>query len=453
LRGPRELPDLGMEALAAGRRLPGEIEVFLEHSTTTSIKVFRGEPESVAAAEPRGAGVRYLWEGRQGYAYTSDLSPEGLRQAVVAAADNAAATDPDPDHRLPQAQAGYSPVPGLFRSGVGATPLDRKIALALEAEKLTLALPDVRMVEEAAYGDGERRVAVVSSRGISAYAEQTFAYLYVSAHAEREGQMESGLGFMGGREPADLAPGPVAEEAASRARRLLGAGPCPSGGYRVVLDRQIVAALLGMLAAAFQADAVQKGRSLFAGREGEAVASPLLELRDDGLHPAGLATFPFDDEGVARGGPTYLLKDGILGGFLYDSRTAGKAGRASTSNSSRPSYRSAPAVGASNLLLSDGAGTMEEVLRRVGEGLYVTEVSGLHSGINPVSGEVSVGIKGQLIHGGAPSRAVREATLATDLLSLLRSVTEVAGDAQWDYLHGSVFAPSLVLAEIAVSGV
>lgn len=221
----------------------------------------------------------------------------------------------------------------------------------------------------------------------------------------------------------------------------------------MVLDRQIVAALLGILAAAFQADAVQKGRSLFAGREGQAVASALLELRDDGLHPEGLATFPFDDEGVARGEPTPLVRGGLLEGFLHDTRSAVKAGRASTGNSSRDSYRAVPSVGASNLMLAGGTGTLEDLLRRVGEGLYVTEVSGLHSGINPMSGEVSVGIKGQLISGGVPSQPVREATLATDLFSLLQGVTNVAGDAQWDYLHGSVFAPSLALAEIAVSGV
>lgn len=199
------------------------------------------------------------------------------------------------------------------------------------------------------------------------------------------------------------------------------------------------------------ADAVQRGRSLFAGREGDEIADPALALADDSTDPEGPASAPFDGEG-SPSRRTALIAGGRLLTFLFDVRTARKAGRATTGNASRGSYRAPPAVGTGNLVLEPGESTLAQLFETAGEGLYVTDVAGLHSGVNPVSGTFSVGASGRLIEGGEPAGPVRELTIASDLVSMLRTVQAVGSEARWLPLGGSVKAPPILIGEMAVSG-
>jgi PmbA protein len=166
-----------------------------------------------------------------------------------------------------------------------------------------------------------------------------------------------------------------------------------------------------------------------------------------------MATSPFDDEGVPRR-RTVLVEGGVLQGFLHDTYPARKQGEdtGSTGNAARSSYRGAPTVSTSNLVVDDGHGSLEDLFDRVGSGLYVVSITGLHSGANPVSGEFSVGATGHLIEGGARGRPVREVTIASDFLSMLANLNDRAGDARWVPLYGSVLTPSLAITDMTVSG-
>jgi PmbA protein len=196
---------------------------------------------------------------------------------------------------------------------------------------------------------------------------------------------------------------------------------------------------------------VQRGRSLFAGREGDEVADAALALSDDGTLPDGPSSAPFDGEGSPTR-HTPLIADGRLLTFLFDARTARRAGRSTTANASRGSYRTPPSVGTTNLMLEPGRHDLEGLFREAGEGLYVTDVAGLHSGVNPVSGTFSVGASGRLIEGGEAGTPVRELTIASDLVSMLKSVRAVGAEARWVPFGGSVKAPPILIGEMAVSG-
>jgi PmbA protein len=442
-------------ALARGRRLGVDLEVFVQYARTVNVKVFGREVESVTVAEPQGVGVRAVHEGRVGYAFTADLSASGLGRVLERAAESLRAADVDAFVRLPVVAAeGYADVPGLWLPGISATSLAAKTKLALAAEAAALAIPDIEVVEESVYSDEEARIGIASTAGIEAEAEQSFCFGYVMAHAGRDGERQSGLGYCVGREPDELDPEQAGREAAERARALLGARPCATGAYTVVFDREVAAALLVSIVQALSADAVQKGRSVFAGKLGQALASPLLTVFDDGLALGGMATNTFDGEGVPQQ-TTALFEDGVLRSYLHSSYTAGKAGgeTRSTGNGGRSSYRATPGVSATNLVVKAGQGDLADVIAGVGEGLYVDSVAGLHSGVNPISGEISVGATGRLIEKGTAGMPVREVTIATDFLKLLGSVVDVGGDVRWIPLHGSVYAPSMAVEGIAVSGV
>ncbi len=451
MRDELTLEDLarsGVEAaLAAGA---SDAEGWCEESVSRTIRVYDGAVESLSDAGGRGIGIRAFVDGRAGYAYGTDLGEDGISAVGEAAHAAADVADPDEFAGLPE-DVGASDTPGLASSDMAGWTTERKIELALAVERAARSREGVSQVEETVFADEEASAAIANSRGFSASYSMTEAYAYASAFAGEGEDLMTGIGIGVGRDPGELDPGAIGGEAADRALALKGARQPKSRRCPVVLDAFVAASFAGFIGSMLSADAVQRGRSLFAGREGDAVAEQSFVLVDDGREPGGLSTAPFDGEGVATR-RTPLIEGGRLSGYLYDARTARKDDRDSTANARRGSYRSPPTVGSTNLLIEPGDATLEDLVAQAGEGLYVTDVAGLHSGVNPVSGTFSVGAAGRLIEGGELAQPVREITIASDLVGMLRAVSAVGSQSRWMPLAGSVKAVPLLIAEMSVSG-
>ena len=434
-------------ALAAGA---GDAEAFVEEGVEREIRVYDGAVESLTDAASRGVGVRAFLDGRAGYAYGTDLGEEGIAAVARAAYGAAQVADSNPDEGLPE-EPGLAEVGALRSPEVAGWSTERKVEIALAAERAARAHPKVSQVEQVVYSDVDGRRALASSRGFAGSFEASVVWAYASAFAGEGSDLMTGLGLGLGRGPDAIDPEAVGGEAAERAAALAGARQVPSRRCPVVLDAFVAASFLGFIGAMLSADAVQRGRSLFADREGEEIAAAELRLADDGTVSDGLATAPFDGEGCARR-RVPLVEGGRLLTFLFDSRTARHAGRATTASAERSSYRSPPAVGTSNLVVQPGDASLEELVQRAGDGLYVTDVAGLHSGVNPISGTFSVGASGRLIEGGELAAPVREITIASDLVTMLRSVDAVGSATRWVPFSGSVKTAPLLLGEMTVSG-
>jgi PmbA protein len=204
-----------------------------------------------------------------------------------------------------------------------------------------------------------------------------------------------------------------------------------------------------VLAGALSAEAVQKGRSLFADLAGERVGSELFTLVDDGRLLEGPAASPFDDEGVATG-RTELFQEGVLTAFLHNSYTAHRGGTTSTGNARRAGYKSVPGVGTSNFYLQAGGTPVAKLLARADGGVLIQDVSGVHSGANPISGEFSVGATGLRIGGGTLGAPLREMTVASTLPEMLAGITAVGDDLRF---FTSVGVPTVLISEMTVAGV
>jgi PmbA protein len=427
-----------------------DAEAWTEEGVSRRVRVYAGEVESLSDAGGRGVGVRAFAGGRSGYAYGTDLSDPGVAEVARAAREAAEAADPDEFGGLPD-EFGTTAVDGLASGAMRDWSTEDKVELTLAVERAARARPGVTQVENAVYSDAEGSVALANSRGFAAGYDATQAWAYASAFAGEGADLMTGMGIDLGRDPGALDPDAIGTEAAERALALVGARQPESRRCPVVLDAFVAASFLGFIGSMLSADAVQRGRSLFAGREGEEIADPALALADDATDPEGPASSPFDGEGSPTR-RTPLIEGGRLLTFLFDVRTARRAGRATTGNASRGSYRSPPSVGTANLVLDPGEKSLDELFREAGDGLYVTEVAGLHSGVNPVSGTFSVGASGLLIEGGEPGAPVRELTIASDLVSMLKSVRAVGRESRWIPLGGTVKAPPILIGEMAVSG-
>jgi PmbA protein len=434
-------------ALAAGA---SDADAWAEESTSRRVRVYDGEVESLSDAGGRGIGVRAFAGARAGYAYGTDLSEEGIGEIAAAAREAAEVADEDEHAGLP-GEAGTSPVNGLASAEFGDWSTARVVELALAVDRAARAPEGVTQVENSVYSDTRGSVALANSRGFAASYSATQAWAYSSAFAGEGADLMTGLGVGMGRDPGRLDAEAIGTEAAERALALVGARQPESRRCPVVLDAFVAASFVGFIGSMLSADAVQRGRSLFAGREGDEVADPVLRLADDGTDTEGPSSAPFDGEGTPTG-RTGLLEGGRLLGFLYDCRTARKDGRSTTGNASRGSYRTPPSVGTTNLVVDPGTDDLAALVAAAGDGLYVTDVAGLHSGVNPVSGTFSVGASGRLIEGGELGTPVRELTIASDLVSMLKAVRSVGSEARWVPFGGSVRTAPLLVAEMAVSG-
>jgi PmbA protein len=440
-----ELVRRAVDAAAGGE----DVEAYAEETRTTRTRARGGEVEEFVFAGSRGVGVRVISEGRQGYAYAADPDAGSVAELVAAAREAGRYAGADVANVLP-ALAEIESLPGIFHHSLLEVPEDRKVRTALDLERAAVgAHPDVRKVESANYGDSVGRLVIGSTKGGPLEYRRTDAWASVACLAERDGETQTGFAFRLARDLDELEWRAAAEEAADRAARLLGSRKPHSERVPVVLDPEAATSFLGVLAGALSADAVQKGRSLFASLVGQAVASDLVTLIDDGRLLAGSSAAPFDDEGVATG-RTPLVESGVLQGFLHNTRTATKAGATSTGNASRGGYRTVPGVSPTNLFLEPGSTSPEDLLEAAGRAVYVQEVSGLHSGANPISGEFSVGAVGLRVEGGVLGEPLREMTIASTLLDVLKGISIVGSDLR--FLGGGLGAPTVLVGEMTIGG-
>jgi len=446
-----ELRDLVQAALGAATG--GEqVEAYAEEERRTEVSALRGEVEGMTFAESRGVGVRVIRDERLGYAWAADPTEDEVRAAVATARANAALAEPDASNVLPGAAA-VEPMPELFRAESASISADEKVRMALDLERYTVSRdPRVTKVDLAQVGDEVSRVAIASTAGVDQSYERTDGWVVAVTLAVEGDETQVGFSFTIARGLDQLAWEPIADEAVDRAVQMLGAAKPETAKVPVILDPFAASSFLGVLAGALNADNVLKGRSLFADMVGQEVGAPAFTLIDDGRRADGPGACPFDGEGVPSG-RTELFTGGVLNGFLHSTYTARRAGggQRSTGNAKRGGYKSAPGVGTSNFFVEAGERSFDGLRADAGGGVLIMDVSGVHSGANPISGEFSVGATGRRIDAdGSLGEPLREMTIASTLPEMLQGVRAVGSDLRF---FSSVGTPSILIGEMTLAGV
>jgi len=426
-----------------------QIEVVAVHERETEIRAYEGDLESLTAAESQGIGVRVVRDGRQGFAYAGTLEPDALAETLADARDNLTFATPDEHCGVAEPDGVEPAVLDIHRAALVDHPTDAKVAMALELERRTRdADPRIVGVESAEYADSVTETAVATTTGIRAATRETGCYLSAYSLAESGGETQTGFGFSVGRQPDDLDVGRAAADAVERATRMLGATKPPSARLTVVLDPWVSAQFLGIVGGTLSAEMVQKGRSLFADRLGEDVGAGVLTLVDDPTDPAAFTATATDGEGLATR-RNVLIDGGRLERFVHNSYTARRAATASTGSAVR-GYASTPGVGVQAVAVAPGDHTPAELIAGIDDGLLVQGVSGLHSGVNPESGDFSTGAEGLRIRHGEVAEPVREFTIASTIQKMLHDVAAVGNDLEW--LPMTAAGVTLVIGELTVSG-
>jgi PmbA protein len=446
-----------MELLEIGDRVVAmahageQVEAVVSRGGETEIKAYEGEIESLSSAQSQGVGIRVIADGRQGFAYAATFDPEVLAETLAEARDNATFATPDEFLGLAEPDGVAVADLDLFSEALESFPTQRKVDLAIELERAVRAAdPRISGIESAEYVDVMAEGAIVSTTGIRTFGRETACYVMTYAMAADGDETQTGFGFSVGREPGELDVTVAATDASERATRMLGAVKPPSERLRVVLDPWVTAQFLGILAFTLNGEAVIKGRSLFADRLGHDVASALVTLVDDPTDPRAFTATETDGEGLATR-RNVLIEDGVLKLFVHNAYSARRAGTRSTGSAVRGGFKSTPGVGCMATSMLPGSASQAELVALVGDGLLVQDVAGLHSGVNPISGDFSTGAEGLRIRGGELAEPVREFTIASTLQKMLKDISAVGNDLQW--LPMSASGVSLVIDEVTISGV
>ncbi len=440
-------------AAAVARRFAGRravaFELYYESARTVEVEVKGGEVERAQSAVEAGVALRVVAGGRPGFAFTTRLDAEGLERVVSRALAAAKAAAPDPAVRFAPA-AEPEPLDADDPTLAARTQAERiDAARRLEAAALA-ADRRVARVRGALFREESREIYLATSEGFTGGYRASRVSASLEAAAEEGDLAEAAWEYAVAPRFDRLDVEAVGREAGRRAADLLGAIVPPTRRGPAILDRAVACDLLEVLADSFTAEAVQKGRSLLAARKtqaGDRLLSPLLTVVDDGRDTRAGRGGPFDDEGVpAR--RTVLVDRGAFAGLLYDGRTAAREGRASTGNGMRDGLTAPPSVGVTTLRIEPGDLSSDRLAARLGEGILVTEVLGMHTA-DPVTGDFSVGGSGFLVTRGERGRPVRGLALAGNLIDLLGRVAAVGNDVR---IGGSTAAPSLLVDDLAVAG-
>ncbi len=427
-----------------------EYELYYQGGSSVSVDTFQHSINEFSASTSGGVCFRCIVDGKMGYASTEALSADQAKAVVAKAADSARLLESEEQVFLGEGGQEYEP---LERKGYDLPSTEELIHAALDTTEKLYAADESTVDGCQTQGIIESsEVAIYNSKGLDLHYEMNISGLIavgvVSNGKEMSNDYQIKLGKL-----SDIDTDALVKKAVDGAKIKLGGEVAPTGQYPVVFHPEAMCSLLGVFSSIFSSEAAQKGLSKLASQEGEIIAAPIVTLVDDPFHPENPMPMNFD----AEGSPTHkknIIEGGRLNTLLYNLKTAAVAGKKTTGNASKGGYDSAVALRPFTMYLENGDISEEELLQQVGEGVYITDLSGLHAGANPISGDFSLQSAGFMIRGGRKCEYVKSFTVAGNFYDLLKNITALANNCHLPNAMGSTAfgSPSVRVDGLSIAG-
>ena len=426
-----------------------EADVLVAEGDSVSVQVRLSAVDRLSKAREKSLGLRVFFGKRSASASTSDFSRESLAHLVEDTCSLAKAVAEDDVSGLPEAKLMSQDFPDLSLYDATTLSVDQEIDLARRTEDAAMS-EDSRITnsEGADCAVSHGTVILANHHGfVGCHQSSTFS-LSVSPIAgdSHNGGMQRDSWYTVKRKYQSLdSPEAVGKEAARRTLRRLGARKVSTQQVPVIFDQETAQSLLGHLASAVSGYSLYKGASFLLGHLGKRLAPEFVTIFDDGRLPGGLGSRPFDGEGLATR-KTSVVENGMLASYLLDTYSGRKLGMDSTGNASR-GVGDNPSVGPTNLYLVPGTSSPSEIIGKVKQGLYVTELIGF--GVNMLTGDYSRGAAGFWIENGELAYPVEEITIAGNLKQIFANIEDVGNDLEF---RGRIASPTLKIKEMIVAG-
>ncbi len=427
-----------------------EYELYYQAGESVSVDTFRHSINEFSSSTSGGVCFRCIVGGKMGYASTEDLSAEQAKLIVAKAADSASVLEAEEEVFLGEGGQEYEPL-NVTPYELPATEALIETVLAT-TEKLYAADPaviDGCQTQGIAMRD---EVAICNSKGLDLYHSSNACGLIVVGVVTNGQEMSNDFRIKLGKLD-EIDTDALVKKAVDGAKIKLGGEVAPTGQYPVVFNTDAMCSLLQVYSSIFSSEAAQKGLSQLAGKEGEVIAAPIVTLVDDPFHAENPEPINFD----AEGSPTHkknVIEGGKLNTLLYNLKTAAVAGKKTTGNASKAGYDAAVAVRPFTMYLENGDISEDELLSLAGEGVYITDLNGLHAGANPISGDFSLQSAGFMIRGGKKAEYVKSFTVAGNFYELLKNIKALANNCHLPMAMGmTAFGSPAVLVEgLSIAG-
>lgn len=426
-----------------------EYEVYYVDRESLSINVYNEEVEKYNLTTSYGLSFRGKINGKIGYSYTEILDEYAIEMLVKNAKESALTIENEDIQFIYEGDKEYSAV-NTYYNTLENIPADKLIDLALNMEKEAKTL-DNRVVSFGGCGIGynKAKYGIINSKGLNLENKSNLLSAYVVPIIKNQEDMHDGMGYIIATSLDEVNPKLLAQDGVNEALSRIGGRSIPSGKYNTIINNEAMVSLLSTFAGVFSGDAAQKGLSLLKGKEGEIIANKKVTLLDNPHLENGLASVPFDDEGVATKKKD-IIHEGKLITLLHNLKTAHKGNTKSTGNGFKNSYASPVGVSPTNLYLEKGEKSFDDLLKEIGEGLLITEFAGLHSGANSITGDFSLAAKGFYIKEGKKEYPVEQITVAGNFFDLLKNIEEISNDLKFPM--SSVGSPSVKVDGLSIAG-
>jgi PmbA protein len=397
-----------------------------------------------------GLSFRGIIDGKMGYAFTEKFEEEDIEFLIKNSAQNARESQTDVEVSIFEGSKEYKTLPNreLIDEEISVKIKD---ALAMEEAALKYD-KKIKSVRYCLVSTGKGKRKIVNTKGLNLEESSGFAVSYLSLVAGLGDEVKSGSKFMIKTDYKQINYSDIVKSAAEEAIARFGAKSLESGKYKIILKHDVASSLLSTFSSIFSSDAAQKGLSLLKGKTGTKIAADIVNIIDNPFYAAAPSNCSFDDEGVATY-EKYIIREGILKTLLYNIKTGKKDNVLSTGNGFKPSYKSPVGVSPTNFYIVPGERSFEDAVKFMDKGLIITDLSGLHSGANAVSGDFSLAAEGFLVENGKIVRAIEQITIADNFYNVLINIEEILSDFEFNIPSVASFgSPSLIITEMAISG-
>ncbi|MDE5977526.1 MAG: TldD/PmbA family protein [Turicibacter sp.] len=426
-----------------------DMEVYLVKNDNFSCKVFEGAVDAYSVSKTQGLSFRGIYNGKMGYTYTEKCDDSSIPSLITHVIKNALLIEKVENEELYGGDEHYVSLNLYDESFNEVTALD-KINFLKEVEKECFALdPRVKSVDYCSFANGTTTVALKNTKGLNLSECQNFAYSYVSVLVSENGENKNDGHFIISTDFSQYEPHSFAKKIVSAALSQLGAQKVKSGVYPIVLKNLVAGDILEAMSGIFSADAVLKDLSRLKDKVGVKIAAPCVTIIDDPHLENGMASSSFDGEGVSTFAKE-VITAGVLNTYLHSLTTAKTFNVKPTGNASRASFKSSVNISPSNMYIRPQQTSFDEILKQAGNGIYITDVQGLHAGLNAISGDFSLSASGLLIENGKLGTPVHELTIAGNFFELLHRIIGVGNDL--DFGPSNIGSPTLLIESLTVAG-
>ncbi|MGL5202354.1 TldD/PmbA family protein [Cetobacterium sp.] len=425
-----------------------EFEIYFTSSESETIKVFKGEVDTYSNSQNMGISFRTKVDGKMGYSYTESLEEEDILPLIERAISNGKIIENLDVIETYGEKKEYEKIDS-FSASLENISVQEKIDFLLKAEKTALEMDNrIKSVNYCMMGSGKGENIIKNSKGLDLYHKGNSIYAYLAVVVQDGESIKNDAAYIVAKDFSEMDPVKLATEAVSKALKKLNSISIESKGYDIIIENDTFADLLGSMSGIFSAEAVQKGVSKFKGKLDEIVANPLVTITDNPHLKDGYGSAPFDAEGVPTR-PKNLIENGVLKTYIHNLKTSKKDGVESTGNAAKGGYKGTMGISTFNLYLEKGENSFDTLLNKIQNGILITGFSGLHSGLNSISGDFSLATEGFLIENGVLTKPLNQITAAGNFFELLKNIEFIGDDLKFN-LSG-VGSPSILIKNISIS--